>query len=512
MTQSAAEPLSAPRPLPGQVRTLVVGAGFAGLGMAIKLQESADTDFLVIDKGEEVGGTWRDNTYPGAACDVPSQLYSYSFALNPDWSQTYSPQPEIQQYIRNVADRAGVLDRFAFGTAAEDARWDEDTRRWRVTTSRGPVEAEVLVLAAGALSEPKLPDIEGIEGFQGAVFHSAQWDHDYDLSGKRVAVIGTGASAIQIVPELAKVAAHLDVYQRTAPWVMPRMQRPYTRVEKAIFRHVPGAQRLQRTAIYWLMEGMVGPPLHHNPRFGFHLARLCRANISRAIKDPELKAKVTPHFTVGCKRILFSNDWYPALARPDVDLVTDPIAKVTAHGIVTADGTERDIDALVIATGFHTTDLPIAEHVAGRDGVTLAGYFDTHGMQAYKGATVSGFPNMFFIVGPNTGLGHSSMVFMIEAQIAYIMDALRTMEEHGWATVEPKPDAQRAWNDDLQTRMRRTVWTTGGCSSWYLDKHGRNTTLWPRTTFKFRDLLKSFDPEQYVVTATEPANEEERVA
>ncbi|MGN6252318.1 MAG: flavin-containing monooxygenase [Marmoricola sp.] len=504
--------MAATTSLPARVHTLVVGAGFAGLGMAIKLQESGDRDFLVIDKGDEVGGTWRDNTYPGAACDVPSQLYSYSFALNPDWSQTYSPQPEIQQYIRDVAQGAGVLDRFAFRTALEDACWDEQQGHWRVRTSAGEVDADVLVVAAGALSEPKLPDIDGIGDFGGALFHSAQWDHDVDLAGKRVAVIGTGASAIQIVPEVARTAARLDVYQRTAPWIMPRMQRPYSRLEKAVFRHVPGAQRLQRTAIYWLMEGLVGPPLHHNPRFGFHLARLCRANIARAIKDPELRRRVTPHFTVGCKRILFSNAWYPALARDNVDLVTDPIARVTSTGVVTADGTEREVDALVIATGFHTTDLPIAEHVTGRDGVTLADYFDAHGMQAYKGSTVAGFPNMFFLVGPNTGLGHSSMVFMIEAQVAYVIDALRTMRERGYAAVEPRPEVQQEWNADLQERMQRTVWTTGGCSSWYLDRHGRNTTLWPRTTFAFRELLKSFDPEQYVVTATSPTTAQEQVA
>jgi cation diffusion facilitator CzcD-associated flavoprotein CzcO len=486
--------------LPSHVRVLVVGAGFSGLAAAIKMREAGIDDYLVIDKGEDVGGTWRDNTYPGAACDVPSQLYSFSFALNPDWSQTYSPQPEIQAYLERVAEEYAVLDHFRFRTALEDAHWDADTNAWTVTTSAGIVTADVLVMATGALSEPRLPDIDGIDSFAGEVFHSAQWDHDVDLAGKSIAVIGTGASAIQIVPELAKVAARLDVYQRTAPWVLPRAQRPYTRPERFAFKHVPGLQRAARTGLYWLMEALVGPPLHTDPRLGVVLDRVARGHIAARVKDPELRAKVTPDFRIGCKRILFSNDWYPALTRDHVDLVTDPISKVTPRGVVTEDGTEREVDVLVVATGFHTTDLPIAGHVTGRDGRTMAAYFAEHGMQAYKGATVEEFPNLFFVVGPNTGLGHSSMVLMIESQVRYLVGALETMSRDGLATVEPRPEAQQAWNADVQHAMRRTVWSTGGCSSWYLDEHGRNTTLWPGTTFRFRRALRSFDPEKYVVT------------
>jgi cation diffusion facilitator CzcD-associated flavoprotein CzcO len=492
--------------LPSRVHVLVVGAGFAGLAAAIKLRDAGIDDYLVIDKGDDVGGTWRDNTYPGAACDVPSQLYSFSFALNPEWSETYSPQPEIQAYLKRVAEESGVLGHVGFRTGLEDARWDADANVWVATTTAGQVVADVLVMATGALSEPKLPDIDGIDSFAGEVFHSARWDHDYDLTGKRVAVIGTGASAIQIVPEVAKLAGHLDVYQRTAPWVLPRAQRPYTRPERFAFKHVPGLQRVARTGIYWLMEALIGPPLHTNPRLGVHLDRVARAHIAARVKDPMLRAKVTPDFRIGCKRILFSNDWYPALGRDDVDLVTDPISKITPHGVVTADGTEREVDVLVVATGFHTTDLPVATQVTGRDGRTMAEHFAEHGMQAYKGATVADFPNLFFIVGPNTGLGHSSMVFMIEAQVAYLVDALETMKGQDLAAVEPRAEAQRAWNADLQRRMRRTVWNTGGCSSWYLDDHGRNTTLWPGTTFRFRRELRRFDPEKYVVTARSGAS------
>ena len=482
--------------LPEHTRVLVIGAGFGGLGMAIKLEEAGFADFLVVDKGEDVGGTWRDNTYPGAACDVPSQLYSFSFALNPDWSRSFSPQPEIQAYLRRTARAANVLDRFRFGVDVRDAAWDEEAQRWQVSTSAGDLTADLLVNASGALSEPSLPDIKGIEDFGGQVFHSARWDHDQELAGKRVAVIGTGASAIQIVPELAKQVAHLDVYQRTAPWVMPRKDRDYTKLERFAFRHVPGVQRAYRTGIYWGRECFV-PGFTVNPRLAAPARRMALENIERGISDPALREKVTPHFQIGCKRILISNDYYPALDRDNVDLVTDPIAEVTPTGIRTADGTEREIDVLIVATGFHTTDMPIAAHVKGRDGRTLADAWREHGMTAYKGTTVNGFPNLFFIVGPNTGLGHSSMVFIIESQIAYILGAVQAMGERGITALEPRAEAQAAWTADIQRRMRRTVWNTGGCASWYLDDHGRNTTLWPRTTFKFRELLRRFDLERY---------------
>jgi len=486
-------------PLPAHVHTLVVGAGFAGLCMAIKMQEAGEPDFLVVERGDDVGGTWRDNTYPGAACDVPSQLYSFSFAPNPLWSRSFSAQWEIQDYIRRVAEGSGVLDRFRFRTALEEARWDDDAEVWRIHTSRGGLTSDVLVSAAGALSDPKLPDIDGIDSFQGEVFHSAQWRHDYDLTGERVAVIGTGASAIQIVPEIVDEVAHLDVYQRTAPYVIPRRDRPYTKVEKLAFKHLPFVHKAYRTGIYWGREMLV-PAFVLDPRLAAPAKKAAQLNIEKAIEDPQLRDKVTPTFEIGCKRILISNDWYPALTHEHVDLVTDRISKVTAGAVVTRDGTEREVDVLIMATGFHATDLPIARQIHGRGGVRLAEHFAEVGMQAYKGATVHGFPNLFFIVGPNTGLGHSSMVFMIESQVAYAVDALQAMRSSGVAAVEPDPEVQRRWNDDLQRRMRRTVWTTGGCSSWYLDPHGRNVTLWPRTTYTFRRLTSRFDTENYQAT------------
>jgi cation diffusion facilitator CzcD-associated flavoprotein CzcO len=489
--------------LPTHVRTLVVGAGFGGLAMAIKLQERGLGDFLVVERGSDVGGTWRDNTYPGAACDVPSQLYSYSFALNPDWSRSFSPQPEIQDYIRKTAAASGVLDHFVFDTTVQDAAWDEATQVWQVSTSRGDLTADVLVSAAGALSDPKNPDIEGFESFQGEVFHSARWNHDYDLTGKRVAVIGTGASSIQIVPEVAPQVAHLDVYQRTAPWVLPRNDRDYTGVEKLAFHHVPGVQRAYRTAIYWGRELYV-PAFTKWPKMATPAKLMALQNIKKGITDPELRKKVTPDYEIGCKRILISNGYYPALDRDNVDLVTEGIAKVTPTGIVDRDGVEREVDAIVVATGFHTTELPIAQHITGLGGVTLADHFAEHGMQAYKGTTVNGFPNLFFVVGPNTGLGHSSMVFMIESQVAYILDALRHLEREGVAAVQPRAEVQASYVQDLQDRMTQTVWSAGGCASWYLDSHGRNVTLWPRATFTFRRLLSRFDREAYDVV--EPAS------
>ena len=491
---------AAPAGLPAHTRVLVIGAGFAGLGLAIKLTEQGEDDFLVVERGTDVGGTWRDNTYPGAACDVPSQLYSFSFAPNPDWSRSFSPQPEIQAYLRRVAEESGTLSRFRFGTAVTDAAWDEAAQLWRVTTTAGDLTTDVLVSAAGALSDPKMPDIDGIDSFAGEVFHSARWDHDADLAGKRVAIIGTGASSIQIVPEIVAEVAHLDVYQRTAPWVMPRRDRAYTGIERFAFRAVPGVQKLYRSAIYWGRETFV-PAFTVSPRIAAPAKKACLGNIAKGIDDPALRAKVTPDYEIGCKRILISNEWYPALNRDNVDLVTDRITKVTPRGIVTEDGTEREVDVLVVATGFHTTDLPIAHHLVGRTGETLAQQWQREGMSAYKGATTRNFPNLFFLVGPNTGLGHSSMVFMIESQIAYVVDALRTMAAQGIGAVEPRPHAQARWNDDLQRRMRRTVWNTGGCSSWYLDAHGRNVTLWPRTTFSFRRLTRRFDVGQYAVTA-----------
>lgn len=485
------------------LETIIIGSGFAGLGLAIRLTQQGRDDFLVLERGSDVGGTWRDNTYPGAACDVPSHLYSYSFELNPNWSRSFSRQGEIQAYIQGVADKYQVRDKHLFDCDVTGARWNAEQARWEVTTSKGDFTADTVVSAVGALCEPNLPDIKGIHDFEGEIFHSARWNHDADLTGKRVAIIGTGASAIQIVPAIAEQVAHLDVYQRTAPWLLPRLDRPYLGIEKLAFKYVPGVQRLSRAAIYAARETQV-VGLAKVPALmqGFQL--LSKAKLRFEIRDAELREKVTPDYRIGCKRMLISNDYYPALDRDNVDVITDPIAEVRAGSIVTKDGTEREIDTLIVATGFHVTDSPTFETITGKDGRTLSEVFDEIGQQGYKGASIANFPNMFFLLGPNVGLGHTSMVYMIESQINYIADALNTIAKQGLRTVEVRRAAQDEYNRELQAKLGKSVWNTGGCASWYLDKHGNNTTLWPDFTFEFRRITKEFDVEAYETT-TAPA-------
>lgn len=478
---------------------LIVGAGFAGLCAAIKLNEADERDFVVIEKDSDVGGTWHINTYPGAECDVPSQLYSYSFALNPDWSRVYSPQQEIWEYTKRVAAEAGVLDRVELNTSVQNSTWDATQERWIVTTSGATYAARTLISGSGGLSEPSLPEIKGIESFAGETFHSARWDHSVSLEGKRIAVIGTGASAIQLVPELQKVAARVDVYQRTPNWIIPRNERRFSRLEKEVFRRVPLAQRAVRAAVYATLEGRV-PAFNRFPVLLKAVEAQGKANIAKAITEPELRAKVTPAYRAGCKRILVSNKWYPAIASDNVELITDGIAEIRPTSILSTSGEEREIDVLVIATGFHVTDPPIASHVVGADGRTLADQWSETGMRAYKGTTIHGFPNFFQLVGPNTALGHSSMIFQIESQVRYVVDAVVTMRRKGLATVQPTREAEDQWTAAVQQRMKPTVWLTGGCASWYVDEHGNNTTLWPGQTFTFRHQLSSFDVDQYVVT------------
>lgn len=484
------------------LRTIIIGSGFSGLGMAIRLAQQGRRDFLVLERGSDVGGTWRDNTYPGAACDVPSHLYSYSFALNPNWSRSFSRQAEIQAYIRDVARRYDVLDNHLFDCDVTSARWNTQDARWEISSSQGSFTADTVISAVGALCEPNLPDIKGINDFTGEIFHSARWNHDSDLVGKRVAVIGTGASAIQIVPAIAGQVGRLDVYQRTAPWLLPRLDRPYTLPERLAFKYIPGAQRLSRAAIYAARETQVVglakfPPLMR----GFEA--LAKAKLRFEISDPELREKVTPNFRIGCKRMLISNEYYPALDRDNVDVVTDGIAEIRENSIVTEDGTVREVDAIIVATGFHVTDSPVYETIYGRDGRSLSEVFDEIGQQGYKGSAIANFPNMFFLLGPNVGLGHTSMVYMIESQINYIADALATFERKGLRTLEVSRAAQDAFNAELQRKLGKTVWNTGGCASWYLDKHGNNTTLWPDFTFEFRRLTKKFDIEAYDTTTAE---------
>ncbi|PZS34794.1 MAG: 4-hydroxyacetophenone monooxygenase [Pseudonocardiales bacterium] len=494
-----AKPVAAPDP-GRHVGVLIIGSGFAGLGAAIRLTKDGRDDFLVVERGSEVGGTWRDNTYPGAACDVPSRLYSYSFEPNPNWSRSFSPQWEIQAYLRRTADKYNVLDKHLFNTEVTSAEWDSDAERWSVQTTAGSFTADVVVAAIGALCEPALPDIKGMETFTGEVFHSSRWKHESELTGKRVAVIGTGASAIQIVPAIAEQVSHLDIYQRTAPWVMPRRDRAYSKPESFAYKHIPGLQRLARETIYWGREVLV-LGFAYQPKILLGPQRIAERHIAKHIKDARLREAVTPNWQIGCKRILISNDWYPTLTKDHVELVTDGIAEIRESAIVTKDGTVREVDAIVVATGFHVTDSPGWEAIKGVDGRSLGQVWREDGQQAYKGAAVAGFPNMLFVVGPNTGLGHSSMIYMIEAHVNYLASALNEMDEHGLATFDVRPDKQHAYNVHVQQNMKRTIWTTGGCASWYLDSRGKNTTLWPSFTFSFRRMTKQFDLAAYRTTA-----------
>jgi cation diffusion facilitator CzcD-associated flavoprotein CzcO len=483
------------RPLPEHVRVAIVGSGFAGLGMAIRLQQEGEPDFVMLERGNDVGGTWRDNAYPGAACDVPSKLYSFSFAPNPNWTRSFSPQPEILAYLRGCAERFGVRDRLWTDTPVTRAGWDDQARRWNVETPRGTLTADVLVSAAGALSEPRAPAIPGLDSFAGMVCHSAQWDHTTDLAGKRIAVIGTGASAIQIVPQLQPKAEKLTVFQRTPAWITPRGDRAFTRLERELFRRVPAVQKLGRGAIYWAREALVVAFTRRTALLKLP-QRAAERHLAHQVPDPVLREKLRPDYRIGCKRILISNDFYPALSAPNADVETDPIAEIRPGSILTANGTEHPVDAIVLATGFEVTPPPVAEMVHGREG-SLAEAWRRGGMKGHRGTTIAGFPNMFMLVGPNTGLGHSSMVHMIESQITYVLDALAAMRREGIATMEPRAEAQRAFNDTVRRQLSRSVWQTGGCASWYLDEHGDNTTLWPDFTFRFRALTAEWDREHY---------------
>ena len=495
------------REQPEHHRIVIVGTGFSGLGMAIRLMQEGERDFVVLERNDEVGGTWHVNTYPGCACDVPSHLYSFSFAPNPAWSRTFSAQPEIGAYLKSTARERGVMQHVHCDTEVVEAAWDDDAQHWRIETSRGTLTADVLIAGMGGLSEPSIPKLPGLETFEGTTFHSATWNHEHDLTGERVAVIGTGASAIQFVPAIAPQVGHMDFFQRTPPWVMPRRDRPISGWERALYRAFPPAQRAMRGAIYWARELFVLQFMH--PRLGKLPTEIARKHIASRVKDPELRRKVTPDYAFGCKRVLLSNDYLPALTRDNVDVVTESIAEVRPHSIVTTDGVEREVDTIIFGTGFNVAEMGAASRVRGRDGRLMKEAWADRTPEAHLGTMIHGFPNLFTMVGPNTGLGHNSIVFMIESQINLVVDALRRLRATGMKEIEPRADVQSTYNDELQGKLEGTVWNDGGCASWYLDEHGRNFTLWPGFTYPFRARTRQLDPSEYELR---PARNREPIA
>lgn len=489
--------MSPPRPAgsaPAHVHVAIVGSGFGGLGAAIRLKREVTDDFIVFERAATLGGTWRDNRYPGAACDVPSHLYSFSFAPNPRWSRWYSPQPEIRDYLERCADEFGVRSHVRFGHDVLRLDWDEQAQLWRLETSQGAYAARFVIAAPGPLAEPKLPDVPGLASFTGPMFHTARWPADVGLAGRRVAVIGTGASVIQLVPAIQPQAAQVIVFQRTPPWVIPRHDFPLRRTLQPWLQRVPALQRLVRGGVY-LSHEVAGLAFRHPllARLGQQIAKW---QLRRQVPDAALRRALTPDYLLGCKRVLLSDDWYPALQRPNVTLVTGGAAAVTPRGVVGADGVERAAHVLVLGTGFEVTEARFAERVHGRDGARLADDWRPS-PRAHLGTTVAGYPNLFFLLGPNTALGHSSVVLIIEAQLDHVVNALRHARAAGMSVLEPRADAQAAFVARLDRRMRRTVWLAGGCRSWYLDAAGRNSATWPGSVGAFRRRVAPFRAAEY---------------
>jgi cation diffusion facilitator CzcD-associated flavoprotein CzcO len=475
----------------------IIGSGFAGLGLAIRLKQAGIDDFQIFERANDLGGTWRDNTYPGCTCDVESNLYSYSFAPNPSWSQVWSGQAEILNYLRNCADRFGIRPHLRTQQNLESATWNLEACRWDLVISGQPVTCDILVSATGALNEPAIPRLAGLEQFEGPAFHSARWNHEFDLRGKRVVVIGTGASAVQFVPAIRPLVEKLYLFQRTAPWVLPVYNRPLSEQEHERYARFPWLQKLVRLRIY-LMKEALGLGFRH-PALMRVWERYALRHLRSIVHSPELREKLTPNFRIGCKRILISNRWYSTLTSPNVEVETSPIESIGPRTITTADGTVREIDAIIFGTGFHFGRYHNAGAIRGLHGKTLAETWGTS-PTAYLGTTVTGFPNLFLMTGPNTGLGHSSVILMMESQIDHIVGAIQFMRREGLASIEPTREAQSRFNEFVDRHMQGTVWQTG-CKSWYLDPTGRVASLWPMSVGAFRRRVAHFRPQDFQLKA-----------
>ncbi len=453
---------------------------------------------MIFERSDDVGGVWRDNSYPGCRCDIPARLYSYSFAPKSDWSDRFASQPEIWQYLRDCVTSFGLTKRLKTGCNVTAATWRNESGRWDVATSRGPISARMIVVASGTLNEPLFPEIEGIDGFTGTSFHSSQWPRDFDVRSKNIAVVGTGASSVQIVPEIAPLAESITVFQRTPAWVVRRGDRAIARWCKRLYASVPLAGSTIRWFQFISREVITGALVNSGPLLSL-IERAGRRHLKQQVADPALRAKLTPDFRPGCKRILFSDDWYPSLGRSNVDLVTDPITHITADGITTADGTHRTFDAIVFGTGFQINRLPMPFVITGTHGKTLAQVWGRSRPSAYLGTTASAFPNMAIMTGPNTGLGSNSMVLMIEAQANYLSQMARYLADHPTSILDVRDDVAQRYLDDVQRRIAKSVWATGGCQSWYKDHKGRVVAMWPGTTSRFARMTRKWNINDYYV-------------
>lgn len=477
---------------------IIIGAGFAGICAAIKLKQAGMNDFVILERNPHLGGTWWDNAYPGAACDVESHLYSYSFEPKPDWSRQFSPQEEILAYLENCASKYGVDKHIHFNCSVNKAVFDEQNGVWNVSISTAEVfTAPVLISCTGGLSQPALPQIAGIADYKGEKFHSARWDKKYDLKGKTVAVIGTGASAVQIVPTIAHEVKQLLLFQRTPPWILPKPDKTISSFRKWCYKNLPFTRKLYRGRLYWVHEVMA---IGFTGSVGMMklVSKLASRFIKQSISNDELRQKVTPNYIMGCKRVLLSNDYYPALQRSNVELITSHIERLNENGILTADARQHNVDAVVFATGFNAAEGVVVYEIKGRNNLDLNDAWQ-NGAEAYLGTAIAGFPNLFLVVGPNTGLGHSSMILMIEAQINYIMGAIQTLKKDGIKFMDLKKSVLQSYNDELQLKLAKSVWQKGGCHSWYQTKNGKNVTLWPGFTFTFMKQTKNFEADKYEI-------------
>ncbi|MFI6313389.1 flavin-containing monooxygenase [Nocardia fusca] len=479
------------------VSILIIGAGFGGIGVAIELRRHGFDDITILEKADDLGGVWRENTYPGAACDVPSPLYSYSFEQKPDWPQRYSGQAAIHDYLRGVTRRHGLLERIEFGVAVTGAVFDEQTGSWTVHTADGGRRtAQVLISAVGQLSRPQLPAIPGVGSFAGPAFHSALWDHDVDLTGKRVACIGTGASAIQYVPQIQPVVEQLTLFQRTAAWVLPKFDTDYSPIQHKLFAKIPGMLLVERLG-WWLIAEISSLGLVELPIISRLVSRIAARNLTENVEDPDLRAALTPDYPIACKRVLFSSDYYPALTRPNVEVTTSDITEITPQGVRTADGILHEVDVIIYGTGFKGTEFLWPMRITGRDGRELAEVWSA-GAHAYYGITVPEFPNLFMVYGPNTNLGVGSIIYMIESQSRYIRQAVELLADTPGHVLEVRADTERAFNDALQKRLERTPWNF--CSSWYRNAAGKITNNWPGTVTRYRRRVRTLDPRDYTLT------------